>query len=253
MLERISLFLCLCCTLTGYFLGCGAVQAAEPSQPEAETAQTPTKDTGSGPSLKRLTKEHDLWVDLKRKLVVVEGKVCLREGMLEMFACPKGTKEHESIVAVNCKAQYVHTALLLVGAKQGTPVQFTPEYKPATGTEIDILVLWQDEQGKKHKMRAQDWIRPLKNDKAMTQAWVFAGSAFWTDPDTGERYYQADGGDFICVSNFTTATLDLPVESSQTNEQLLFSAFTERIPPLGTMVRLVLIPKLEKKTPSTPQ
>jgi len=246
MRKRIPLFMYLYWTLTGCFLDLGAAEAAETGQPDAKTEQAPTNSTEKRSSLKRLMKDHDLWVDLKRKLVVVEGQVCLREGMLEMFACPKGTKEHESIVAVNCKAQYVHTALLLVGAKEGQPVQFVPEYKPATGTEIDILVLWQDEQGKKHKMRAQEWIKHLRTGKAMTLSWVFAGSAFWTDPDTGERYYQADGGDFICVSNFSTATLDLPVESSQTNEELLFSAFTENIPPKGATVRLVLIPKLKK-------
>ena len=46
---------------------------------------------------------------------MVGGKICLRQGLLEMFACPEGTKEHESIVSVNAKAQTVHTALLAVG------------------------------------------------------------------------------------------------------------------------------------------
>jgi hypothetical protein len=40
--------------------------------------------------------------------------------------------------------------------------------------------------------------------------------------------------------------LDLPIESSQANEELMFSAFTDRIPPLGTRVRLVLTPKATK-------
>jgi hypothetical protein len=48
------------------------------------------------------------------------------------------------------------------------------------------------------------------------------------------------------VSNFTTATLDIPAESSQVNEGLLFEAFAEKIPPLGTPVRLVLKPKLKQ-------
>ena len=44
-----------------------------------------------------------------------------------------------------------------------------------------------------------------KTGKAMTYPWVFAGSRFWTDEETGKQYYQAEGGDFICVSNFGTA------------------------------------------------
>ena len=74
----------------------------------------------------------------------------------------------------------------------------------------------------------------------MNHKWIFAGSGFWKDEDTGNENYLAEGGELICVSNFSTATLDLDVQSSQSNEGLLFEAWTERIPPLGTPVRLVL-------------
>ena len=50
-------------------------------------------------------------------------------------------------------------------------------------------------------------------------------------------------GDLICVSNFPTATLDLPIESSQSNEALLFEAFTGRVPPRGTQVDLIFSAK----------
>jgi hypothetical protein len=169
-----------------------------------------------------------------------------------MFACPKGSKEHESVIAVRSNAQLVHAGLLAVGAIAGHPVQFNPKYAPATGTTIDILVLWQDDQGK-HKVRAQEWVKDSKTGEEMKYDWVFGGSAFWTDETTGEKFYHADGGDFICLSNFSTATLDLPIESSQANDALLFSAFTERIPPRGTKVRLVLIPRLDKKEKDAPR
>ena len=55
----------------------------------------------------------------------------------------------------------------------------------------------------------------------------------------------AESGDFICVSNFATAMLDIPVQSSQANDSLEFVAFTEHIPPLGTPVRMILKPKLK--------
>ena len=201
-----------------------------------------------GTNLVRLTKDYPIWIDTQRNLVLVDGEICLREGMLEMFACPRGTKEHESIVAVNCPAQYVHTALLAVGAEPGRPVQFAPEYVPASGTIIDVFVLWIDQDGRRRSTRAQDWIRYHKTDEPMAYDWVFAGSGFWTDEQTGERIYYGDGGDFICVSNFATATLDLPVASPQDNADLLFSALTENIPPLGTRVRLMLRPRLEPST-----
>ena len=213
------------------------VTADETSKPAAPNLPEPK-------GAQRLSPEYDVWLDAKRGVVIVDGLISLREGMLEMFACTRNTKEHESIVSANTKAFLVHAALLRLGAEPGTPVQFVPEYKPPTGTEIEITVEWLDEAGKKKTARAQDWVQSMRTNKAMPHPFVFAGSRFWTDPETGKQYYQAEGGDFICVSNFSTAMLDIPVPSSQTNDELAFQAYTERIPPLGAAVRLILKPKL---------
>lgn len=214
---------------------------------DAGTATVERQMLTSPHGLVRLSKEHEIWIDPKRKIVVVDGEVVLREGLLEMFACPKGTKEHESIVAVNSSAQLIHTGLLAVGAVPGRPVQFQPDYTPASGTEVEIWVLWITATGERNKERAQEWIKELSSGQAMPHAWVFAGSGFWTDETTGQRYYYGDAGDLICVSNFPSATLDLPIQSSQANEDLAFAAFTEKIPPRGTKVRLVLMPKQDQK------
>ena len=152
--------------------------------------------------MKRLMADYDVWIDPANKRVVLDGVVCLREGQLEMLACVKGTKEHESILAVDTKAYAVHAGLLAVGAQAGTPVQFQPAYKPATGTEIDINLIWTDKNGQVHRDRAQDWVRNVQTGKPMEYPWVFAGSGFWTDESTGEKSYLAESGDFICVSNF---------------------------------------------------
>ncbi len=195
--------------------------------------------------MKRLSPEYDVWIDPKKKRVVMDGTVCLRQGNLEMFACLKGTKEHESVVFVDTKAFIVHAGLLAVGAKPGSPARFQPEYRPATGTPVDITLVWTDERGTVQRERAQQWVRDAHTQKALESTWVFAGSGFWTDETTGQKNYLAEGGDFICVSNFPGAMLDLPVESSQANQELLFEAFTDHIPPRGTRVRIVLTPRLE--------
>jgi hypothetical protein len=188
--------------------------------------------------------DHEVWIDPARRALVVHGFICFREGPLEMFACPHQTKEHESIVAVYSSAQAVHAALLGLGAEKGEPVRFLPEFRPPTGTEIDVHVEWEDENGELHSARAQEWVRDARTQQAMGHPWVFAGSGFWRDAE-GREHYQAEAGDFICVSNFSSATLDIPVESTQANEGLAFEAFTERIPPLFTPVRLILTPKLD--------
>jgi hypothetical protein len=201
----------------------------------------------------RLSPDYDVWLDPQRGVVLVDGQVSLRRGMLEMFACIRNTKEHESIVTADTQAFLVHAGLLRLGAEPGHPAQFVPEFKPPTGSEIEITVEWRDEDGKEHSAKAQDWIRDLKTGEAMAYPFVFTGSRFWTDEETGKQYYQAEGGDFICVSNFGTAALDIPVESSQSNDALEFEAFTERIPALGTPVRLVLKPLIKEAGSKTKQ
>ncbi|MCC7335090.1 MAG: hypothetical protein IT422_08335 [Pirellulaceae bacterium] len=195
---------------------------------------------GDPPGMVRLDPRDRVWVDKTKKRVVVDGYIALRDGALEMLACLVGTKEHESIVATFCKAQTVHAALLAVGAEQGKPVQWEP-FSPPTGSEIQISALWFGANGEKKHIDVRQWLRVIgTKDEILKPNWVFAGSILWEDPDTGDKLYQAEGGDLVCVSNFSTATLDIPLESSQVNSGLMFASFSERIPPLRTPVRLVL-------------
>ena len=210
------------------------------------------KTLGDPPGMKRLTEKDRVWVEPKRHLVVVDGYIAMRQGQLEMFACPAATKEHESVVGLLAKAQDVHTGLLAAGAKVGKPVEWEPEFKPPTGSEIEIHALWFDKDGKKKNIDARQWcMRWGKEKKVLDVNWVFAGSSFWKDPDTGENRYQAEAGDLVCLSNFTTATLDIPIQSSQANSGLLFVANTELIPPEMTPVRLVFkVVKPDKPAPA---
>lgn len=241
----------------GLFGGWTFLQADDDAANEAAPADTPQAETPADvppkkilakdpPGMKRLDPECNAWIDPKFKRVVVDGEVCLTEGQLEMFACIKGTKEHESILAIDCKAFVLHAALLAAGAEAGAPVQFTPAYKPASGTPIDISLVWTDSSGI-HRAKAQDWVKNYKTGKTLEYGWVFAGSGFYEDEETKEKHYMAEGGDLICVSNFPSAMLDLPIESSQSNNALTFAANTEVIPPRGTKVRVVLTPRVEAK------
>ncbi len=213
-----------------------AAEAASPAPPQLP----PPKDA------RQLSKTDQAWIHSDKGSVIVDGHVSLRRGILEMFACTKNTKEHESIVAVDSKAFVLHAALLAIGAKPGGTATFYPEYKAPHGTQIDIDVHWLNEKGEPQKMRAQDWIREAGSKKPMNLPWVFAGSGFWNDQESGRQGYLAEGGELICVSNFGEAMLDLPAEMSNQNESLLFEARTENIPPLGWPVRLVLKPVLKK-------
>lgn len=287
-----------CCAFL--FLGgiCVCVQADETTTAKELIPREATPINKSGTIL----------IDLKPKRLLIKSEVALREGMLEMLACIKRTKEHESILAVDARAREVHAGLVALGAEPGSTAKFFPDYKPATGQQINIFVSWIDANGKLQREDAQKWVRHathryflqkltalpkglklptdtelrwdekhkellwhgtmtaaqrdslqgLSTDKdfraaikamfdesqvrQMKAQWVFAGSGFNTDSVTGEKYYLAEGGDLICIANFATATIDLEIESSAANDGLVYEAYTERIPAIGTKVIIELVP-----------
>ena len=214
-------------------------EATQKVEPEGEAAPQRPADPPGMDDFKRLDEKHQVWIDAKTQRVLLGSVVSCREGVLEMFACPAGTKEYESVLAVQAPAYLVHTAMLAVGAKPGTTVKFSPEYEAATGPVIDVFAAW-NHDGQDHRVRGQTFVKNLQTEKAMEQDWVFCGSGFWKDEDSGEEFYHAEGGELICVSNFSTAMMDVTVESSQQNSNLLFASFTENIPPLGTIVVIEL-------------
>jgi hypothetical protein len=188
-----------------------------------------------------LVPKERVWIDRKKHRVFIDGYVALQEGQLEMFACPIFTKEHESVVAVFAKAATVHVGLLAVGAEPGSTAKWDPEYVAPTGSEIQIQVYWKDKDQKPQSIDARKWVRDVSGEsKNLEPNWVFAGSGFFEDPETKKKHYHAEGGDLICVSNFSTAALDVPIQSTQANSGLTFVAYKDRIPERGTPVRLVL-------------
>jgi hypothetical protein len=234
-----------------------AEPAAKPQpKPEAEPEPEPpaaVKEVELGPplvdhseQLRRLDPKFPVFLDMQKKQVVMVGQVCQRRVPLELFACLKNTKEHEAILTIPTKAMIVHAALLAVGAEPGEPAHFDP-FTPAHGQEVTIEVVWRDEKGQIQRVAAQEWVKNAKTGKALNQPWIFAGSGFWTDPSNGEKHYQAESGDLICVTNFSSATLDIAMQSSSANDALVFEAFTEHIPPKGTQVTILLTPQPRKR------
>jgi hypothetical protein len=220
----------------------GPANAAPPAETAPAAAPRPATRPDRHPELKRLSRTEEVWIDKEKKEVVVGGRVVLDKGPIEVFACVEKTKEHEAIVATRSTARLVHAALLAIGLDPGSPASFADGYAPAKGPKVRVRLRWKDAAGKAHEAQAQDWIRDRETGKALAGEWVFAGSVFWQDPNDGAEYYQADGGDLICVSNFPTAMLDLPFESSQQNAELAYEAFEGQVPPRDTDVEIILSP-----------
>ncbi len=197
-------------------------------------------------NLQKLDPVDPVWITKDRKSVVVQGQICQTQAPLETFACLRGTKEHESVVVVHSAAKVIHVGLLATDIEEGNPVQFYPDFIPARGPEVEVTVVWKNDQGETVRARGQDMVHNVIKKQAMQEPWVFVGSQF-VKYDDGKEYYLADSeGVLIGVANFTGAVLDVPVKSSDAAASLLYEAFTKNIPPLGTPVTLVLTPKRQE-------
>jgi len=178
--------------------------------------------------------------DVRR--VVVLTTVVHREGQLEGLLTKAKTKEHEYILAFDGDAVHIHTALLAAGAEAGSPVKFEPRYTPATGSTIKMSVRY-EKAGRMLTFPAQEWVQNVNTKKQLDQDWVFGGSQLHPDPDNPQKkVYLANYGDLVCVCNMDTAMLDLPIRSPKRFDDRIYHAFTERIPPIGTKVELILEP-----------
>jgi hypothetical protein len=94
-------------------------------------------------------------INLDEWSVDVDAEVCLHDGLLELILCVDNTKEHESIFSTKARALHIHTALLLMGSKPGTPAMKKIQIKgedqwisvEPSGDDIVLSVVLQSKDG----------------------------------------------------------------------------------------------------------
>lgn len=111
-------------------------------------------------------------------------------------------------------------------------------FGPMTAEQRDELLARSDNKQYQEGIRS---FHKASQPREIEADFLFTGSSFYKQKD-GTLFYQAESGNIICVANFADAMIDVSVESSASNAQLLYEPYTERIPPLGTPVTVELIP-----------
>ncbi|MBI3865456.1 MAG: hypothetical protein HY290_26570 [Planctomycetia bacterium] len=123
-------------------------------------------------------------------------------------------------------------------------------YGPMTEAQRDeFLGLSKD---KAYRQAVESFFEQSQS-REMKADWVFAGSGFYVDEVSGNKQYNAEDGDLICVANFEGAMLDVSIASSASNDERNFEAYTDRIPPKETPVTVELIPVPEPKEKPGPK
>jgi len=216
------------------------------------TNKTDTPAPGNAPAVKgkkvRVGDNVYLEITGTRRRVLITAEVCLRKGPLEQLLTRKNKKEHEAILSAALDARKIHEALLLANARPGEPVRFTPRYRPASGTPIKVSLMYEDKNVMK-TVPDRSWIKNTSTGKELDSDWVFAGSMLVDSAldKTAPKIFLANDGDLICVSNFESALLDLPVKSSKDDATRGYEAWESRIPPIATEVTVILEPILPEK------
>jgi len=228
----------------------GTVESASVVSPEVEAA------------LERL-KLPGVKINLAERCVDVDSEICLVEGMLELIACTKDTKEHESIVMVAAKPSHIHTALLLIGARPGNPaMRKAIDEKgtrfvdiPPRGGLVDVFLVFKDSNGKETERPISDFIEPSEraddgvgeDSKFPTHTFIFAGSILHGGGKGPRRYLCDQSGDVISIATFGDELLCLPDIHSDSNGELAWQVNGEHLPAVGSKVILRLRPQFNSR------
>ena len=195
---------------------------------------------------KQILNFNHLRVDIARRRISFDANVCLRKGQLELLVCKTSSKEHESILHTDAMAAHLHAGLLALGLTPGLPAEWTTDadgrgcFVSPRGPELKITLRWKDSGGKIHNDNPRAWVVPCEKNSDMTlpETWIFIGSGILA----GGRYWADCDGDVISLTNFQSAVIDVPIESSNKNALLNFKANPSAIPPLGTAVEVIIAP-----------
>ena len=234
-------------------------------------------DASTGRQQAKPVKLPGMLIDRAQGCVDLEATVCLDNGFLELVACTKGSKEHESIVVIDSQPVHLHTALLLLGANNGNPAmrkQVGEKQKrwvniPPRGDPVDVFLVVKDATGKRVERPISDFIvraqhpgeefavgqngaeedetKPGNNAaRKFPHTFLFAGSHL-LDKKPGTRQYLADlSGHVISIATFGDAVLCLPSVHSKANGALEWQVNAKHLPDVGTKVVLRLRPRQKK-------
>ncbi len=255
-----------------------AAVAEEPAkdpakEPAKEPAKTETVDKKEAEKLIELTQNREelimpgMKVLVKKGYVDVDAKICLTEGLLELIACTKDSKEHESMIAIDAKAAHIHAALLLIGAEPGNPAmrkevqtEDGPRWidLPPRGQEIEVFLVFDNKEGKSEEHPIKKFLikgldegydgvpieRDKNEDRAFpTHTFLFVGSHVFKDGEKDPIYLADESGNVISLSTFGDELLALPGVHEHANEALAWAVDSKHLPPLNTKVILRLKPK----------
>lgn len=241
-------------------VGCKGEEAPPPTEPtppvetiEAALGTEPADEPEAQEKKPQPPKLDRIKVDVAAKRITVEGRFCLKEGILDYLAVTSGGQEYESVVSLNCKGSLLHAGLLALGAKPGPTQQVIDELKKnppegmkipeRPGTTLRLTAEW-EKDGKTVSVPASRLLFNRKDKKGQaTGEWVFTGSYFAKDLDGKTEFYMADIDKAIVAVSYTgSAVINFGEDAGNpyAGDDEGYEVNAELVGPLDTPVKLII-------------
>lgn len=112
--------------------------------------------------------------------VAVPGTVLMNRGVVELFACGVGGKEHESVLRIECDIQSFDMALTGCGFRRGRLPKDLRDKGVEQGERLLLFVQWKTKDERVVTHRAEDLLLHVKREAPMARTgWTFVGG--WVD------------------------------------------------------------------------
>ncbi|MFH1377916.1 MAG: sigma-70 family RNA polymerase sigma factor [Planctomycetota bacterium] len=207
--------------------------------------------------LKSLSEKNDdlagVWYDIEKKRVYFKGIFCLERGTLEFVIVGDAGKNHETVVQVNSAPLDIAYALLVCGFPYSASYRIIPGGDGSTrrlfnGQAIDIFFEY-EENGVNKRKPARTFIKNAKtNDLIADVPFIFTGSKYVTEPQTGNKQFLANIERNIAAVFFDPASiLNTPLNTGYDDTYYIIKE--DVIPKAQTPVLVILQPASRNADP----
>jgi len=196
----------------------------------------------STPTIPAMTKVGDglynlgnVKLDLNKKTITMNGKVNMSYGLIELLACTRIGKMHESALVIDVQPIHLQTALILLGLEFGGGIRYQGDPLTPKGDRVQIWVEW-DADNETQRHRAEDLIFNRSKQSQMEHVgWVFTGSRM----SNGAFMAQAVGT-LITTFRDPDAIIDNPLPDGADDTAYIVNS--QVTPPKGTNIRMIITP-----------
>jgi len=199
-------------------------------------------------------------LDLKRKLIWVDGETWIHNANLEYVATGRRGCTHETLLVLDCKASALNAALLALGLQPGKNYTLKPKVPPPPkkdvlagkvkpfilvhpqGPGVYLTVEWKGAKGKSIRYRVEDLVLDLGTNKPLPRRkWIYFGGR-WAPLYRGERpVYVADYEEnLISVCYMDPGNHLITIKDENGLDQGRWWPNFYLLPPKGTPVKLYI-------------